>query len=93
MLGLGRDYAGTLAFACPSNTFTGPVVLKSGIAEVTRLANAGQPSSLGAASGTNAVVLLGNRRFSLSGGFRYVGADPAATDRPFSFVRLAAVEN
>ena len=93
LLGLGRDYAGTLALACPSNTFTGSVVLKSGIAEVTRLANAGQPSSLGAASGPNATVLLGNRRFSLSGGVRYVGVDPATTDRPFSFVRLASIDN
>ena len=93
MLGLGRDYAGTLSLTCPSNTFTGPVALKSGIAEVTRLANAGLPSSLGAASGTNATVQLGNLRFPLSGGFRYAGTDPAATDRPFSFVRLASMEN
>ncbi len=93
MLGMGLDFAGTLALACPSNTFTGPVVLKTGTAEIMRLANAGQPSSLGAASGNDAVVLLGNRRFSFSGGFRYVGAEAAATDRPFSFVRLCSVEN
>jgi autotransporter-associated beta strand protein len=92
-LGLGPDYAGTLALACPSNTFTGPVLLKGGIAEVTRLANAGQPSSLGAASGANAAVLLGNLRMGHSGGLRYVGSASASTDRPFSFIRLASIEN
>ena len=93
LLGLGKNYGGTLGLLCPTNTFTGPVFLKSGVAEVASLSNAGQPSSLGAASGTNATVLLGNRRLSLSGGLRYVGAQSAATDRPFSFVRLASVEN
>lgn len=93
LLGLGRDYGGTLRLTCPSNTFSGPVLLKSGIAEVARLANAGQPSSLGAASGADATVLVGNRRFNLSGGCRYVGSEVAATDRPFSFVRLASIEN
>jgi autotransporter-associated beta strand protein len=92
-LGLGKDYGGTLTLSCPSNTFTGPVLLRSGIAEVARLADAGQPSSLGAASGGDAAVLLGNRRMSLSGGVRYVGSDPASTDRSFAFVRLASIEN
>ena len=93
MLGQGIDYAGTLALACPSNTFTGPVLLKGGTAEIACLANAGQPSSLGAASGTNATVLLGNMRMGHSGGLRYVGSAAAATDRPFSFIRLSSIEN
>ena len=37
-LGLGLDYAGTLDLACPTNSFTGPVRIKSGIAVVSRLA-------------------------------------------------------
>lgn len=93
VLGLGRDFGGTLALTCPSNTFAGPVLLKGGIAEITGLANAGQPSSLGAASGADATVLLGNRRMSHSGGLRYIGPDAAATDRPLSFVRLSSIEN
>lgn len=92
-LGLGKDFAGTLALACPSNTFSGPVLLRGGIAEAARLANAGAPSSLGAASGANATVLLGNRRMSHSGGLRYVGTETAATDRPLAFVRLCSIEN
>ena len=92
-LGLGKDFAGTLALACPSNTFTGPVLLRGGIAEVSRLANAGASSSLGAASEANATVLLGNRRMSHSGGLRYVGTETAATDRSFVFVRLCSIEN
>jgi len=102
VLGLGREYAGTLALTCPTNTFTGAALLQSGIAEITRLADAGQPSSLGAASGADAAVQLGNRRIDLlisgvvnviPGGLRYVGTEPSATDRPFKLVRLAVIEN
>lgn len=93
VLGLGKEYGGTLALSCPSNTFTGPALLKGGVAEITRLANAGQPSSLGASSGANATVMIGNRRMSFNGVLRYVGSDTAATDRPFSFFPSALIEN
>ena len=93
LLGLGIDHAGTLALTCPTNIFTGAALLQGGIAEITRLADAGQPSSLGAASGTNAMVWLGNRRLSHNGGIRYVGTESSATDRPFKIVRFAAIEN
>ncbi|MDD4018016.1 MAG: hypothetical protein PHV28_08725 [Kiritimatiellae bacterium] len=93
LLGLGMDHAGTLALTCPTNTFTGAALLQGGIAEITRLADAGQPSSLGAASGTNAIVQLGNRRLSHNGGIRYVGTETSATDRPLKIVRFGAIEN
>ena len=92
-LGLGADYAGTLSLTCPTNTFTGAVLLKGGTAEVTALSNSGQSSSLGAASGSEAIVVLGNRRMNHSGGLRYIGTSAAATDRPFAFIRRASIEN
>lgn len=92
-LGLGLDYAGTLDLACPTNSFTGPVRIKSGIAVVSRLAPGGTPSSLGAASGEDATVHLGNLRYGSAGGLRYTGTEPAATDREFRFLRIASLVN
>lgn len=92
-LGLGADYAGTLSLMCATNTFTGAVLLKGGTAEAMTLADGGQPCSLGAGAGSNAVIVLGNRRMNHSGCLRYVGSASATTDRPFSFIRRAAIEN
>jgi len=91
--GMGTSFQGTLNLACPSNTFTGPALLKYGITEVTRLANAGVPSSLGAAIGADAAIRLGNYYTGGYYGMRYTGTEPFSTDRPFLFLRGVTIEN
>ena len=92
-MGLGGTYGGTLALACPTNTFTGQALLKCGVTEAVRLANAGEASSLGAATGGNAAVRLGNIGSGNSATLRYVGPEPSVTDRPFVFLRDMAIVN
>lgn len=91
--GLGGEYGGTLALVCPTNTFTGQALLKCGVIEVTRLASAGVASSLGAATGGDATIRLGNIGSGNSSTLRYVGTAPSITDRPFIFLRQDLIEN
>ncbi len=93
LMGYGPEAKGTLTLASPANTFTGTAKLMGGIAEIIALANAGELSSLGAASGVDATILVGNYHNSNYDGLRYIGAANAATDRPFEFVRNCVIEN
>ncbi|MDA3926480.1 MAG: hypothetical protein PF904_17455 [Kiritimatiellae bacterium] len=93
LMGYGANSKGTLAISSPTNTFTGAVKLMGGTAEITGLADAGESSSLGAASGDDATILIGNCRNSNYDGLRYIGTETASTDRPFEFVRNCAIEN
>lgn len=92
-LGTGDRFDGTLALTCPTNSFTGPVRIQTGIAETSRLAPAGSPSSLGAATGDDATMHLGSIRYDVVGGVRYTGTAPATTDREFRFMRRATIIN
>lgn len=92
-LGTGALYDGTLALLCPTNSFTGPVHIQTGIAEISRLAPAGTSSSLGAATGADATMHLGNVRYNIVGGVRYTGTASATTDRDFRFMRNVAILN
>jgi len=91
--GLGAGYGGTLNLSCPTNTFTGQVLLKCGVVEVARFADAGEASSLGAASGGSAAVRLGNFSSGNSATLRYVGTEPSSTDRPLLLLREMAIVN
>jgi autotransporter-associated beta strand protein len=56
---LHKAGGGQLQIANPANTYTGPTWLRSGAVGVTSLKNSGEPSSLGAPSAENAVIMLG----------------------------------
>ena len=56
------------------NTFTGPVTLIAGNLDVTRLANIGQPSGIGAGDATSAATNAASLVFN-GGNLRYVGTN------------------
>ena len=67
------------------NSFTGSVWIQDGTINVTSLANAGLVSSLGAASGDNAAILMGNGA-STNATLAFASAVNSSTDR---FILLA----
>lgn len=54
--GLTKRGSGTLRMLASKSTFTGPVFIEGGLLEVTDLADAGQPSCLGASTGTDSDI-------------------------------------
>ena len=78
-----KQGGGTWTFANEANTFDGLYYQVGGVTEVTKLANAGQTSSLGQVS-------AGQNRFvfgfggSTGGTLRYIGSAASSTDRAFS---------
>ena len=87
---LYKQGAGTWTFANEANTFDGFYYQIGGVTEVTKLANAGETSSLGQVS-------AGQNRFSFgfngSGGgtLRYIGSAASSTDRSFELNGTSAV--
>jgi autotransporter-associated beta strand protein len=75
--GLNKTGTGRLDLTA-ANTFEGGVWIQQGEVAVDRLANAGAASSLGAGSGTNAAILLGNTTSTAT--LRYTGSGHG-TDR------------
>ena len=79
---LFKQGIGTWTFANPANTFEGFYYQIGGVTEVTRLANAGEASSLGQVSVGNNLFVFG---FGSGGGtLRYVGSTASTSDKAFS---------
>lgn len=79
---LTKTGGGTLFFssATNANTFTGALIIKGGIVSVTRLANAGTASGIGAATSDAGNLVLDGGVLRLSP----TAASPAETDRLFT---------
>ena len=75
--GCSRTDKGVAELLCPTNSFTCAVTASDGTFRVPRLANAGEPSSLGA--GTQ--ITLGQREYKNIGCISYYGATDAHCDR------------
>ncbi len=71
----------TLSFA-GLNTYTGKVAAQNGVLVAAIVSGSGQPSSLGAGTGANATIDLGN--LATTGTFRYIGATSGTTNRTFN---------
>ena len=84
-----KQGAGTWTFANPANTFDGFYYQIGGVTEVTKLANAGETSSLGQPSVSQNSVSFG---FNAAGGgtLRYIGSAASTSDRAFSLRGLTA---
>jgi len=80
---LFKQGAGTWTFANEANTFDGFYYQIGGVTEVTKLANAGEASSLGQVSAGQNLFVFG---FGGSGGgtLRYTGSAASTSDRAFS---------
>ncbi len=86
----------TLTLSRPDNTFDGFVYLEQGVLEVTKLANLGEPSSLG--QPTNAagnVIRFSNFYGNHTSGqtLRYVGDTASVTDRTLEISYLGETGN
>lgn len=79
--GLTKQGDGTLALTSTGSTYTGQTYLATNTTRVTKLANFGQPSSLGA--GTVGVPITMSTQFR-SGTLNYVGTGDSS-DRTFAF--------
>ena len=82
----GADYDNNLKIVRTNNTFTGKTHTGSGRTYVYKLADAGQPSSLGAPTGGNATISIGASGTSYGSKFIYAGSTDSASDRPLAFV-------
>ena len=80
---LYKQGAGTWTFANEANTFDGLYYQVDGVTEVTKLANAGQTSSLGQVSADQNRFVFGFGG-STGGTLRYIGSAASSTDRAFS---------
>jgi fibronectin-binding autotransporter adhesin len=80
---LFKQGAGTWTFANEANTFDGFYYQIGGVTEVTKLANAGETSSLGQVSAGQNLFVFG---FNGAGGgtLRYAGTTASTSDRAFS---------
>jgi autotransporter-associated beta strand protein len=80
---LYKQGAGMWTFANPANTFDGLYYQIGGVTEVTKLANAGEASSLGQVSSGQNTFVFG---FNGSGGgtLRFIGSTASTSDRAFS---------
>jgi fibronectin-binding autotransporter adhesin len=78
-----KQDAGTWTFANEANTFDGFYYQIGGVTEVTKLANAGETSSLGQVSAGQNQIVFG---FNNAGGgtIRYIGSSASTSDRAFS---------
>jgi autotransporter-associated beta strand protein len=74
----GWGFMGTIRIAGASNTFSGTVSSDSATLEVTRLANGGQPSSLGQGASD---ITVGSAVTGAAGSFKYIGSGDTSTDR------------
>ncbi|MBB6092422.1 fibronectin-binding autotransporter adhesin [Povalibacter uvarum] len=94
--GLLENDGGTLALTkadaglwrlTAANTYTGVTSVTGGTLEVTSLANGGLASGIGASTNAASNLILNNS------GLRYVGADPASTDRNFTGTTAPRIES
>ncbi len=78
-----KQAAGTWTFTNEANTFDGFYYQIGGVTEVTKLANAGEASSLGQVSAGQNQIVFG---FADAGGgmIRYIGSSASTSDRAFS---------
>jgi autotransporter-associated beta strand protein len=82
----GAGGVGTLSLRNPANTFLGQANLGSGTTEFVKIANIGQPSSLGAyASSANVSIIIGNTGTTFATDVRYIGEEDGETDRIIQF--------
>jgi autotransporter-associated beta strand protein len=79
--GLTKNGTGPATLSNVANTYTGQTVIQNGTLEVTMLADAGLPSSIGT-GGANGQINLGAT--TTTGGLRYVGTTNASTNRVLS---------
>lgn len=77
---LVKDGLGTWRLNSAGSTYTGKTTIYNGTLEVVHLADAGSNSSIGAATGANAVIDLG------SAVFRHVGTTDSSTDRVVNLI-------
>jgi fibronectin-binding autotransporter adhesin len=79
-----QENAGTWTFANTANTFDGFFYIVAGAStEVTKLANLGQPSSLGQPSTAAGNKVVFGLNISDGGTLRYIGTDASTSDRAF----------
>ncbi len=82
----GANAQGRLVLLNPANTFAGYAYLGSGPSEFVKIANAGQPSSLGAATSTTAAsIIIGNTGTAYATDSKYIGTEDGETDRVINF--------
>lgn len=84
----GDAGVGKLSLLCPTNTFMGRCELGSGISEFVKIANAGEPSSLGtwAVANNNVYsVYVGNAGTQYATYSSYIGTEDGQTDRRYYF--------
>ncbi len=79
--GLAKTGANQLSLGNTANTYTGQTTISAGGLNVSALATGGNPSSLGAASGANATILLGS---SASATLGLLFSGTSSTDRPIT---------
>jgi len=87
--GINKDIAaaarGTLTISGTNNSYTGKSNLGTGITKITKLANAGNNSSLGSPTGSVAVISIGNSTTAYPCTLSYIGKSDSITDRPLHF--------
>jgi fibronectin-binding autotransporter adhesin len=76
---LTKAGAGTLTLSNAASTYTGATTINAGTLEVSKLANGGSPSNIGASGNDSTNLVLGNGTT-----LRYKGAE-GSTDRQFRF--------
>lgn len=83
----GSGGVGKISLLCPTNTFMGRIELGSGPSEFVSIANAGQPSSLGAwsAGSSSYSVYIGNSGTQYATDSSYIGTEDGQTDRVYYF--------
>jgi fibronectin-binding autotransporter adhesin len=77
---LTKTSSGTLTLSNTANTYTGQTIINTGVLSVAKLAAAGTNSSLGAANGAAATILLGS---ATAATLSYTGGTDS-TDRPIT---------
>lgn len=80
-VGLTKAEGGRWNLTQTDSTFTGPVVVGAGTLGVAKLADIGQTSSLGAATGSAATILFGQTDVATAT-LEYTGAASSSTNRP-----------
>ncbi|HEY9249028.1 MAG TPA: autotransporter-associated beta strand repeat-containing protein [Rariglobus sp.] len=78
-----KSGAGTWKLADVASSYTGATTIGGGILEVTKLADGGSVSSLGAATNAATTLVVGNTTGTLTGTLRYTGSGDS-TDRLFT---------
>jgi len=86
---IGSGGRGALVISGTNNSYTGASNLGTSLTQVTKLTDAGQNSSLGAPTGANATIIIGNGGTGYSATFSYIGSTDSTTDRPLKIYNWA----